>query len=103
MQISKSLLSVFKISCSISVPCFFLCRSDFRSPGSGNLLLGGRAQGEAQVGLFAILQAEKLRLPVERPTVCWALCQVLRQRMSGFKGQDGQGLSQKDPRGVLQE
>lgn len=43
MQISKSLLSMFKISCSISVPCLLLLAggSDFGAP---SLLLRGRAQ-----------------------------------------------------------
>lgn len=88
MQISKSLLSVFKISCSISVPCFLLSAEDqdFESPGSQNLLPGGRPH----VGLLAlaVVQAEKLRISDELPTLCWALCPVLRQRCGGFKEQE---------------
>lgn len=84
MQISKSLLSVFKISCSISVPCFLLSAEDQTlSPGSQNLLPGGRPH----VGLLAlaVVQAEKLRISDELSTLCWALCRMLRQRCGGFK------------------
>lgn len=59
---------MFKISCSISVP-YFLLLAENQTSGSQNLLLGGNAQGQPQVGQLVVLQAGKLRAPAELPTL----------------------------------
>ena len=102
MQISKSLLSVFKISCSISVP-YFLLLAENQTSASQNLLLGSSAQGQPQVGRLDFLQTGKLRVPAELPTLCWAHFQGMGQRSGGSKGQGRQGSSQKYHEGIVLE
>lgn len=81
---------MFKISCSISVPYFLLLAEDqtLRALDLRIYCWEAEARGRPQVGLLAILQAEKLRIPAELPTLCWALYQALGQRGGGFKRQE---------------